>query len=884
MLALLLATASRAGTISVTSTADTAANDGLCTLREAITAANTNTASGAMAGECPAGQAGLDTIKFDVSGVGCSGSPAVCTILSPLSPVPLPTITEPISIDGRTQAGYTNSPLIEIRCTPSVFGRGLRINAGGSAVRGLSITACVEGISLENEGSNTIEANWLGLTPAGAALENVDGIYLLHSDGNQIGGTSPAARNVISGNSNGIFFDNASSNNVVEGNFIGTDPAGGATRGGTRGIEIVAGSSLNRIGGTSAASRNVISGNTSIAIVISDLGTSGNLIQGNFIGTNAAGTAALANGDGVGVFLNASGNTIGGTSAGAGNVISGNTHNGVYIFDSGSNHVEGNRIGTDDAATLSIGNGETGVRVEGLTVTTDNRIGTLPSGGNVIAHNGRGIWVVGGTGNSLRGNSIFANVDLGIDLGGDAANQSAGPTLNDPADADDGPNHFQNFPAVGTIGAGSVSGAFQGAASTTFDLDFYASPACDPHGFGQGQTYLGSTAVTTNVAGDAFFTASLAVPAGQVVTATATDPFGNTSEFSRCGFVVAQALDVDTAPSAGSDGNGVLEAGETVVVAPSWKNATTSPFPDVSGEAALFGGPGSSAYTLTDDAAGYATFSASQTRPCSLSGDCYAAFVSTPAARPAGHWDASLSETLRTDVSRVVAGPKTWTLHVGESFGDVPRSQLFYRKIETIFHNGISVGCTSTDYCPSEKVPRSQMAIFIARGIAGGGSHVPVSGTLNGRPYDCETGGVSLFTDVAPTDTFCKSVHYIAVKNVTTGCAPSLYCSAEPVRRAAMAIFMAKAVVAPAGGPGVPLTYGPDPVTSLSYSCDPASPSLHFTDVAISDSFCKHVHYLWAKGIITGCAANQFCPAGEVARDEMAKFLGNSFDLKLYGP
>ena len=163
---------------------------------------------------------------------------------------------------------------------------------------------------------------------------------------------------------------------------------------------------------------------------------------------------------------------------------------------------------------------------------------------------------------------------------------------------------------------------------------------------------------------------------------------------------------------------------------------------------------------------------------------------------------------LRTDVSRVVAGPKTWTLHVGESFGDVPRSQLFYRKIETIFHNGITVGCTSTDYCPSEKVPRSQMAIFIARGIAGGGTHVPVSGTLNGRPYDCETGGVSLFTDVAPTDTFCKSVHYIAVKNVTTGCAPSLYCSAEPVRRAAMAIFMAKAVVAPAGGPGVP-TYGP---------------------------------------------------------------------------
>ena len=214
----------------------------------------------------------------------------------------------------------------------------------------------------------------------------------------------------------------------------------------------------------------------------------------------------------------------------------------------------------------------------------------------------------------------------------------------------------------------------------------------------------------------------------------------------------------------------------------------------------------------------------------------------------------------------------------------MPRSQLFYNKIETIFHNAITVGCTATAYCPSDKVPRSQMAIFIARGIAEGGANVPDSGTLNGQPYNCAPGGVSLFADVAPTDIACKSVHFIAVQNVTSGCASALYCGADNVRRAAMAIFMAKAIVAPQGGPAVPLTYGPDPVTGLSYSCDAGAPALHFTDIAASDSFCKHAHYLWAKGIVAGCAANLYCPLGEVGRDEMAKFLANAFDLKLYGP
>ena len=99
-----------------------------------------------------------------------------------------------------------------------------------------------------------------------------------------------------------------------------------------------------------------------------------------------------------------------------------------------------------------------------------------------------------------------------------------------------------------------------------------------------------------------------------------------------------------------------------------------------------------------------------------------------------------------------------------------------------------------------------------------------------------------------------------------------------------MAAFVAKAIVAPAGGAGLPQTYGPDPVTGFSYSCNAGTPNIHFTDVPVTDQFCKHVHYLWAKGIITGCGPTTYCPDDPVTRDAMAKFLTAAFNLQLYGP
>ena len=95
---------------------------------------------------------------------------------------------------------------------------------------------------------------------------------------------------------------------------------------------------------------------------------------------------------------------------------------------------------------------------------------------------------------------------------------------------------------------------------------------------------------------------------------------------------------------------------------------------------------------------------------------------------------------------------------------------------------------------------------------------------------------------------------------------------------------MASFIVAPTGGPGIPTTYGPDPTTGLSHSCAAGSPAIHFADVPATNTFCKHVHYLWAKGIVAGCSATAYCSSQDVTRDAMAKFLTSAFHFVLYGP
>ena len=851
-------------TITVTNTSDSGAGS----LREAI--AQSNASAGV-----------LDTIHFNVTGTGCSGSPAVCVI--GIAFPAIGAITDPVVIDATTQPSYAGSPLVQIDWTAQTGGNGLNITGGGTTVKGLSITRFSSGIVLDTGDDNTIQGNWLGVDPSGAAAGNGYGVYLTGSTGNLIGGTTAAQRNVISANgSGGVHLENGSSDNVISGNYIGTNPAGTAALGGD--IVIVSGSG-NTIGGTAAGSGNVIVGG------YAGIGLNGaaanTVIQGNLIGTDKTGSVALGNGGGGGILVsgNITGSTIGGVTAGARNVISASSGPGINFQSSSSIGVaiKGNYIGTNAAGAGDLGNGLDGIFVGYATGALDLEIGGPAAGeGNLIAFNGKfagaGIWNTDSTHVKIRGNSIHSNKNLGIDLGG-----SRGTTVNDAGDADTGANNLQNFPLITSVSGGDVSGSLNSAASSSFTLDFYASPACGSAGFGEGKTYLGSIVVATDGTGNKTFTANaLPVPSGQIVTATATDGAGNTSEFSQCGSLSPVSFDVDSRflNAAGSDHNDVLEPGETAPVRTTWKNPLTTPLSG-NGTASNFTGPPGATYTIADNHAAFPYVSAEGQASCAP--DCYSLTVSNPGSRPetrpASHWDVTFVETL--DVPLTV--PKTWKLHVGDSFTDVPRAQLFYNKIETIFHNGLTVGCTAVTYCPSDKVPRSQMAIFIARGIAKGVA-LPTSGTALGKPYNCAAGGSSAFVDVAPTAIYCKGVHYVAVQNVTGGCDSTHYCPSPNVTRGEMAIFMAKAIVAPAGGASVPQTYGPDPVTGASYSCNPGAPNLHFTDVAVSDLFCKHVHYLWAKGAISGCAATEYCPTGQVGRDEMAKFLGNAFGLVLYAP
>jgi hypothetical protein len=373
---------------------------------------------------------GPDIITFAIG----SGARTI-NLLSPLPPVSGVT-----SIDGTTQPGFAGVPLIELN-GGGIPAAGIKLTAGASRVRGLVINRFNYGVAITDAGGNIVEGNYIGTNLSGtAALPNqIDGVVVFSSRDNLIGGTTAAARNVISGNLNvGVEIGrNGPFNNRVQGNFIGTNAAGTGDLGNrANGVLIRVGTS-NLIGGTVPGARNVISGNDLPGVALGHTEPVGNLVQGNFIGTNAAGTAALGNNGaglifgGVDVNVNlvtATKNTVGGTTAAARNVISGNFGQGVEINNRGSaeNFVQGNFIGTNAAGTAALGNNGVGVSV---TSAPGNVIGGAAAGaGNLISANqgpfGIGVAIgiprdglTGGTGIIVQGNAIGTDFSRTLRLG-----------------------------------------------------------------------------------------------------------------------------------------------------------------------------------------------------------------------------------------------------------------------------------------------------------------------------------------------------------------------------------------------------------------------------------------------------------------------------------
>ncbi len=296
--------------------------------------------------------------------------------------------------------------------------------------------------------------------------------------------------------------------------------------------------------------------------------------------------------------------------------------------------------------------------------------------------------------------------------------------------------------------------------------------------------------------------------------------------------------------------NGVLESGETVVVAPAWRNTTAAALA-LSGTAPTLTGPAGPGYSIADGSADYGTVSPGATADCynaTVAHDCYRMTVT--GARPAAHWDATFDEAI-FDGSLSLGPPKTWTLHVGQSFTDVPMSQQFYAFIENMFHNGITVGCGAGIYCPDSSVARDQMAAFLLR-AEHGATYLP-------------PGCKGIFDDVPCPGEFADFVEQLFNEGITSGCGVGLYCPKDPATREQMAVLLLR-------------------TKNTSAYVPPACTTQIFTDVPCSSGFAAWIGELAAEGITVGCGAGYYCPTAANTRGEMAVFIVRTFGLLLYGP
>jgi hypothetical protein len=787
-----------AGTFTVTNTNDSGAGS----LRQAILDANA--------------AAGADTIAFNIVGSG------VHTIALATS---LPAISQPLTIDGYTQSGSSVNTqdttqglntVLMIEIDGGATGNSsvcLDVAAADVTIRGLVVHSCgAAGIRLQNSATNTvIEGNFLGTDPAGMTAPSPSNFPQAHIAGNapvnpRIGGTTPAARNLISGAHDKIAFEpvGGASGALIQGNLIGTDKTGtgGLANNGT-------GLTLTRvvnctIGGGTAAARNVISGNGTTGIELGGTPSSGVVIAGNYIGVDVTGTAKLGNFN-QGISIGSPDVTIGGATPGSGNVISNNGGIGIVLGSSGTTHdvvVQGNYIGTDASGTAAMGNGDRGIHVGGPNQTIG---GIGPGEANIIANTrkngatGDGVYLPFSQGNVVRGNSIYGNEGLGIDVM--PAGIPEGVTPNDPGDVDTGGNGMQNFPLFTSITTGAttrVQGVLHTKSSMVYDLDFYANSCSNfPREFAEGHTWIGTTQVTTDGNGDATFdeTFPVATTAATRVTATATDPAGNTSEFS-------QGLAFSSSPASGSAAGGV-------------------------------------SFTIkgTDFAAGASV----------TVGGLAATDINVADARTITAKTPVLPAGLANDVAVVNTDGTFGRVSKGyvSNFLDVPGG-TFYQFVTTLVSNSITAGIGGGLYGVNDSTLRQQMAVFLLKGKHG----------LCYVPPPCQGD----FADVPCPSTFADWIEALADEGISGGCGGGNFCPTNPVRRDQMAPFLLKAK----HGSG----YVPPACAGT------------FDDVTCPSLFADWIEQLAAEAITGGCGGGNYCPLNNSTRGQMAVFVTKTFNLQ----
>ena len=712
---------------AATYTVTTTADSGAGSLRQAILDANTN--------------AGADAIAFDIPGSGIH-------TITPLTA--LPAITQSLTIDGYTQTG----------ASPNTNPFGQPWNAV---------------ILIEIDGEN-LGANDAGISLASGTLV-MRGLAI-----NRCGSISSGAMFLLSPA-------------TIAGNVIGLDPTGHFVPGGFfsqgTGIWNESGSSV-LIGGPNPADRNLISGNRGNGSggIYAQSGVT--TIQGNYIGTDASGSLALPNGYGVNCIVASV--VVGGSGAGEGNLISGNSA-AIGLQACTSSTIQGNLIGTDATGTASLGNSGGGIGASGFSVVTVGGLG--PGEGNTIAFNGingagsAGLVIETGSKVSIRGNTIYANVPLGIDVGAFDDN-TVGPTPNDGTEADD----IQNYPILSSVDYGTsttVHAAFHSKPSATFDVDFYSNPAClsHPPALNQGQNFAGTTQLTTDASGNATidFVLPVVLAAGQPVTAIATDGNGRSSEFS-------ESILLKTYLSSGPNGASntlygqQFESGSTATVGGVPMTVINVPNPNTINTTMPTLPPGSVNDIIV-------------TTPAGLTGTLKNAWVvDFNDEAIAGEFAGFVASLVANDITVGVGGGNygfhdnikrrsmaVFLLKAKHGicytpppctgvFPDVPCSSNFAPWIEAMAAEGITGGCGGGNFCPLNPVRRDQMAVFLLKGEHGS-SYVPPPCT-------------GVFADVPCPGTYANWIEQLEAENITGGCGGSNYCPSTNNNRGQMAVFVVK--------------------------------------------------------------------------------------------
>jgi hypothetical protein len=321
------------------------------------------------------------------------------------------------------------------------------------------------------------------------------------------------------------------------------------------------------------------------------------------------------------------------------------------------------------------------------------------------------------------------------------------------------------------------------------------------------------------------------------------------SDGFSCCTPIPEGLDVDAGAPFGAPTallNSVWEPGETVIVEPSYFNGNSAALP-LTGTVSNLIGPAGAVYTIVDSGADYGSILPNTDASCLALGNCYAVSVDAPVVRPAPHWDATIDEALSNGAA------KTWTLHIGASFADVPDTLNFYPFIETIFHKGVTTGCGAPNYCPSGAALRKQMAVFLLKARYGA-AYVPPTAT-------------GIFSDVPQADQFAPWIEDLYNRGITTGCSvsPLSFCPENTVLRQQMAVFLLK--------------------TREGSDYEPPDCEDVFDDVPCpAHPFADWIEELADEGITSGCGGNNFCPAAPNTRGQMAVFLTKTFGLRLYAP